>query len=138
VISAEPSASTNGPLREVQIGFHPAQSALGKHVADLVKRPHADAVKALLARQPDPTYHWAVVVDGIYHELNGDIVLVPHETAEGQKRTLASYVPGVALRILYQNGRLAQEGAKDAWQFFTTPEKTRFNDNAIREAGTPS
>jgi hypothetical protein len=136
VIPVDPPADAHGPARMVQIGFHPAQGALGKHVGDLVKRPHAAAVKELLARQPDPTCHWAVVVDGIYHELNGDIVLVPHEPGEEEKkRTLSVHIPGVALRVLYQNGRIEKEGAKDAWQFFTTPEKTCFNDNAIREAG---
>lgn len=61
-------ATINGNLRLVEIGWHPVaglggkwfaeQTRLGKYITNTVGSSH-----------PDPTQHWAVLVDEYVHEL---------------------------------------------------------------------
>ena len=92
--------------RTVEVGWHPVGGFGGKWFAE--KTGLGRAITKEVKKYPDPTQHWAVLVDGYCHELWMD----EH------------------LDVIYINERLN----RDEWTTFEVG-KTRFNDEALRQAG---
>lgn len=60
-------ATTNGELRTVEIGWHPVGGFGGKWFAE--KTGLGKMITKEVKKYPDPTQHWAVLVDDYCHEL---------------------------------------------------------------------
>jgi hypothetical protein len=72
---------------------------------------------------PDPTYHWAVVVGNYWHELNAG----PGKSGDGELGSLVN---------CYQNGQVGSTKWNGfSWSKFFVVGVTRYNDEAIRQAG---
>ncbi|KAL2160910.1 hypothetical protein VTH06DRAFT_1108 [Thermothelomyces fergusii] len=97
---------TNGAPRTVLIGWHPVGGPVGRWFAEQTKL--GVWIKEKVRAYPDPSQHWAVLVGDYCHELWMD----------------------ERLDIIYVNGRAERE----RWQTFRVGE-TRFNDEALRQAG---
>jgi len=95
-----------GEPRTVEIGWHPVAGFAGKWFAE--KTGLGRRITEKLNRCPDPTQHWAVLVGGYAHELWMD----EH------------------LDVIYVNERVVP----GEWHTFEVG-KTRFNDEALRQAG---
>ena len=80
----EPDIS--GELRNVEIGWHPVGGLGGKWFAE--KTGLGKAITENIHKYPDPTQHWAVLVDGYCHELwmvrsrSRDVNLLQHPTLQ--------------------------------------------------------
>ncbi|KAI0475258.1 hypothetical protein GGR56DRAFT_675405 [Xylariaceae sp. FL0804] len=92
--------------RLVEIGWHPVGGFAGKWFAE--KTGLGKLIAEEVHRYPDPSQHWSVIVGGYVHELWMD----EH------------------LDVIYIN----EELKRDEWHTFEVG-KTRFNDEALREAG---
>ncbi|OCL06675.1 hypothetical protein AOQ84DRAFT_296531, partial [Glonium stellatum] len=92
--------------RTVEIGWHPVGGLGGKWFAE--KTGLGKMITEKINKYPDPTQHWAVLVDGYCHELWMD----EH------------------LDVIYINEKVNGE----EWHTFEVG-KTRFNDEALRQAG---
>ncbi|RMD44296.1 hypothetical protein DV735_g798, partial [Chaetothyriales sp. CBS 134920] len=99
-------ASVNGQLRTVHIGWHPVAGFGGKWFAE--KTGLGKMITENINNYPDPTQHWAVLVDDYVHELWMD----------------------ENLDVIYINEKLVPSD----WTMFPVG-KTRFNDEALRQAG---
>ncbi|KAJ7778009.1 hypothetical protein DFH07DRAFT_796957 [Mycena maculata] len=95
-----------GPQRTVHLGWHPVAGFAGKWFAE--KTGLGKLITAKTHRCPDPTQHWAVLVGEYVHELWMD----EH------------------LDVIYINEKVKPE----EWHTFEVG-KTRFNDEALRNAG---
>ena len=60
-------ADINKELRSVKIGWHPVGGLGGKWFAE--KTGIGKKITEKVHKYPDPTQHWAVLVDGYCHEL---------------------------------------------------------------------
>ncbi len=60
-------ADIAGPLRTVEIGWHPVGGFGGKWFAE--QTGLGKKITETVHRYPDPTQHWAVLVEGFCHEL---------------------------------------------------------------------
>ncbi|KIW30199.1 uncharacterized protein PV07_05959 [Cladophialophora immunda] len=98
-------ASVSGDLRVVQIGWHPVAGLGGKWFAE--QTGLGKMITKKINHYPDPTQHWAVLVEDYVHQLWMD----EH------------------LDIIYINERLKPA----EWHTFVVG-KTRFNDEALRQA----
>ncbi|KAK3935278.1 hypothetical protein QBC46DRAFT_397831 [Diplogelasinospora grovesii] len=98
-------ASINGELRTVEIGWHPVMGFAGKWFEGTEL---GKKISGLSKKYPDPTQHWAVLVGEYCHELWMD----EH------------------LHVIYINEKINRE----EWHTFEVG-KTRFNDEALRQAG---
>ncbi|KAJ7120796.1 hypothetical protein C8R44DRAFT_169007 [Mycena epipterygia] len=103
-----PSADPDikGPQRTVHLGWHPVAGFAGKWFAE--KTGLGKLITEKTHRCPDPTQHWAVLVGEYAHELWMD----EH------------------LDVIYINEKVKLE----EWHTFEVG-KTRFNDEALRQAG---
>ena len=99
-------ARVDGDLRTVEIGWHPVAGMGGKWLAE--RTGLGRMVTKNIGKYPDPTQHWAVLIGGFVHELWMD----EH------------------LDVIYINEHLD----KKEWRTFEVG-KTRFTDEAIRQAG---
>lgn len=98
---AEPT--TDGPVRAVEIGWHPVAGLAGKWFAE--KTRLGTWITEKVHKYPDPSQHWAVLVGGFAHELWMD----EH------------------LDVIYINEAVNHE----EWHTFAVGE-TRLNDEALR------
>ncbi|KAH8892405.1 hypothetical protein GQ53DRAFT_646599, partial [Thozetella sp. PMI_491] len=96
----------HGPQRDVELGWHPVAGFGGKWFAE--KTGLGKAITKHVHHYPDPTQHWAVLVGDYVHELWMD----EH------------------LDIIYINEKINRE----EWHTYEVG-KTRFNDEALRQAG---
>lgn len=101
-------SSISGPQRTVSIGWHPVAGMGGKWLAE--KSGLGTMITKEIGKYPDPTQHWAVLVGDYVHELWMD----------------------EQLNVIYINERV-DDG--EEWRLFEVG-KTRFSDEALREAGT--
>lgn len=99
-------ARVDAGLRTVEVGWHPVAGMGGKWLAE--KSGLGKMITKHIGRYPDPTQHWAVLVGEYVHELWMD---------EG-------------LDVIYIN----EELNRAEWRTFEVG-KTRFTDEAIRQAG---
>jgi len=99
-------ADIHGEQRIVEIGWHPVGGLGGKWFAE--KTGLGKMITEAVKKYPDPTQHWAVLVDKYCHELWMD----EH------------------LDVIYIN----EEIDREEWHTFEVG-KTRFNDEALRQAG---
>lgn len=99
-------ADISGEPRIVEIGWHPVGGFGGKWFAE--KTGLGKKITEKINNYPDPTQHWAVLVDEYCHELWMD----EH------------------LDVIYINEKIN----RDEWHTFEVG-KTRFNDEALRQAG---
>ncbi|KIH89880.1 hypothetical protein SPBR_00872 [Sporothrix brasiliensis 5110] len=99
-------AQIHGPERTVRLGWHPVAGLAGKWFAE--KTGLGKLITEKVHHYPDPTQHWAVLVGDYCHELWMD----EH------------------LDVIYINETVV---AGD-WHTFEVG-KTRFNDEALRQAG---
>ena len=60
-------ADVAGPLRKVEIGWHPVGGFGGKWFAE--QTGLGKMITKEVKKYPDPTQHWAVLVEGFCHEL---------------------------------------------------------------------
>ncbi|KAF3918208.1 hypothetical protein ABW20_dc0107156 [Dactylellina cionopaga] len=102
----EGEADVAGPLRKVEIGWHPVAGFAGKWLAE--KTGLGKMITEKINNYPDPTQHWAVLVGDYCHELWMD----EH------------------LHVIYINEKINRE----EWTTFEVGQ-TRFNDQALRETG---
>ncbi|KAI0129037.1 hypothetical protein BJ170DRAFT_623802 [Xylariales sp. AK1849] len=102
----EGEVDISGEPRNVEIGWHPVAGLAGKWFAEQT------GLGKMIAEQvhkfPDPTQHWAVLVGDYVHELWMD----------------------ENLHVIYINETLNRQ----EWHMFDVG-KTRFNDEALRQAG---
>ncbi|RSL42817.1 hypothetical protein CEP53_011988 [Fusarium sp. AF-6] len=96
----------NGPLRPVEVGWHPVGGIAGKWFAE--DTGLGKMITERINRYPDPTQHWAVLVGDFAHQLWMD------ENFD----------------VIYTNEKINRE----EWHTFKVGE-TRFNDDATRRAG---
>jgi hypothetical protein len=79
VIPSGTEADIHGPLRQVEIGWHPVGGLAGKWFAEQTRLGKFITEKT--NKYPDPTQHWAVLVGEYCHELwmdeNLDVVSLP-------------------------------------------------------------
>ena len=110
---AEPNK--NCDLRHVRLGSHNVGGMIGKLVATVstITNPGSLAGTLSSSAPPDPTYHWAVIVNDFYHELSAD----------------------KEFKVVYNNGKVADQSLWQAWEKEFFVGKTRFNDEAIRQTG---
>ncbi|KAF2490688.1 hypothetical protein BU16DRAFT_530330 [Lophium mytilinum] len=99
-------ASIDEEPRLVEIGWHPVGGFGGKWFAE--KTGLGKKITEKINKYPDPTQHWAVLVDEYAHELWMD----EH------------------LDVIYINEKINRA----EWHTFSVG-KTRFNDEALRQAG---
>ncbi|KAF2432519.1 hypothetical protein EJ08DRAFT_677439 [Tothia fuscella] len=99
-------ADISGPPRIVEIGWHPVGGFGGKWFAE--KTGLGKKITESVNRYPDPTQHWAVLIDNYAHELWMD----EH------------------LDVIYINEKVK----RDEWKTFEVG-RTRFNDEALRQTG---
>ncbi|KAF7531316.1 hypothetical protein G7054_g8986 [Neopestalotiopsis clavispora] len=103
------------PPREVVISSHPVVAGA---YTQALKRYSGD-----LDEVPDPAYHWAVVVGNYWHELSAG----PGKSGDGELNSLIN---------CYQNGQVGSTKWKGySWSKFFVVSTTRYNDEAIRQAG---
>ncbi|KXT16667.1 hypothetical protein AC579_8044 [Pseudocercospora musae] len=98
-------ALVSGEPRTVELGWHPVAGATGKWFAE--KTIIGKQITERIGKYPDPTQHWAVIVGDYVHQLWMD----------------------ENLDVIYINEKLKRED----WHIFEVG-KTRFNDQALREA----
>ncbi|KAH6995813.1 hypothetical protein BKA56DRAFT_639855 [Ilyonectria sp. MPI-CAGE-AT-0026] len=96
----------DGPLRPVEVGWHPVGGLAGKWFAE--DTGLGKMITEKIHKYPDPTQHWAVLVGDYAHQLWMD----------------------ESFDVIYTNEKVNRE----EWQTFKVGE-TRFNDDAIRRAG---
>ncbi|KAJ0107975.1 hypothetical protein J7T55_008111 [Diaporthe amygdali] len=96
----------SGEPRTVELGWHPVAGSAGKWFAEQTRL--GKMITEEIHNSPDPTQHWAVIVDSFVHELWMD----EH------------------FDVIYIN----EAFNRDEWHTFKVG-KTRFNDQALREAG---
>ncbi|KAH7017013.1 hypothetical protein EDB80DRAFT_704021 [Ilyonectria destructans] len=96
----------DGPLRPVEVGWHPVGGLAGKWFAE--DTGLGKMITEKIHKYPDPTQHWAVLVGDYAHQLWMD------ENFD----------------VIYTNEKVNRE----EWHTFKVGE-TRFNDDAIRRAG---
>lgn len=92
--------------RVVEIGWHPVAGLAGKWFAE--QTGLGKMITEKVRKCPDPTQHWAVLVGDFVHELWMD----------------------ENLHVIYINEKTNRE----EWHTFEVG-KTRFNDEALRQAG---
>ncbi|KAJ9130828.1 DUF862-domain-containing protein [Pleurostoma richardsiae] len=95
-----------GPPRIVEVGWHPVAGFAGKWFAE--ETGLGKLITEKINQYPDPTQHWAVLVDEYCHELWMD----------------------EDLRVIYINEKIDRE----EWHTYEVG-RTRFNDEALRQAG---
>ncbi|KJX92993.1 hypothetical protein TI39_contig4466g00001 [Zymoseptoria brevis] len=100
----EGEAHVSGEPRTVELGWHPVAGATGKWFAASII---GKQIQDKIGSYPDPTQHWAVIAGDYVHQLWMD----------------------ENLDIIYINEKLKRED----WHLFEVG-KTRFNDQALREA----
>ncbi|KAJ4265966.1 hypothetical protein NW762_003939 [Fusarium torreyae] len=96
----------DGPLRPVEVGWHPVGGFAGKWFAE--ETGLGKMITEKINKYPDPTQHWAVLVGEYAHQLWMD------ENFD----------------VIYTNAKVDPE----EWHTFQVGE-TRFNDDALRRAG---
>ncbi|KAH7150308.1 hypothetical protein B0J13DRAFT_286595 [Dactylonectria estremocensis] len=96
----------DGPLRPVEVGWHPVGGLAGKWFAE--QTGLGKMITEKIHKYPDPTQHWAVLVGDFAHQLWMD------ENFD----------------VIYTNEKIKRE----EWRTFQVGE-TRFNDDATRRAG---
>ncbi|KAH7134142.1 hypothetical protein EDB81DRAFT_803293 [Dactylonectria macrodidyma] len=96
----------DGPLRPVEVGWHPVGGFAGKWFAE--QTGLGKMITEKIHKYPDPTQHWAVLVGEFAHQLWMD------ENFD----------------VIYTNEKIKRE----EWRTFQVGE-TRFNDDATRRAG---
>ncbi|KAM5343401.1 hypothetical protein ACJ41O_011938 [Fusarium nematophilum] len=96
----------NGPLRPVEVGWHPVGGFAGKWFAE--ETGLGKMITEKINKYPDPTQHWAVLVGDYAHQLWMD----------------------ESFDVIYTNEKVNRE----EWRTFKVGE-TRFNDDATRRAG---
>ncbi|EFX00122.1 hypothetical protein CMQ_7124 [Grosmannia clavigera kw1407] len=106
VIPAGEAQIHSNEERVVEIGWHPVAGLAGKWFAE--KTGLGRLITEKINKYPDPTQHWAVLVGGYVHQLWMD----------------------ESLDVIYINEELKH----DEWHTYEVG-KTRFNDEAIRQAG---
>ncbi|KAK5076781.1 hypothetical protein LTR64_005739 [Lithohypha guttulata] len=99
-------ANVNGPLRTVELGWHPVAGFGGKWFAE--KTRLGQKITKEIGHHPDPTQHWAVLVGGYCHQLWMD----------------------ERLHVIYINEVIN----RDEWHTFEVGQ-TRFTDEALRQTG---
>ncbi|KAF4450158.1 pppde peptidase protein [Fusarium austroafricanum] len=102
----------DGPLRPVEVGWHPVGGFAGKWFAE--ETGLGKMITEKINKYPDPTQHWAVLVGDYAHQLWMLIMLLKDENFD----------------VIYTNAKIIRE----EWQTFSVGE-TRFNDDALRRAG---
>ncbi|KXJ84957.1 hypothetical protein Micbo1qcDRAFT_237624 [Microdochium bolleyi] len=111
-LGAKPNAVPPGEVdircepREVEVGWHPVAGLAGKWFAE--QTGIGKQITEHTNKYPDPTQHWGVLVGGYVHQLWMD----------------------EELDVIYIN----EELKPDEWHTFSVG-KTRFNDEALRQAG---
>jgi len=98
--------STSGPVRAVEVGWHPVGGLAGKWFAE--KTGLGKIITEKINEYPDPTQHWAVLVGDFAHQLWMD------ENFD----------------VIYTNARIDPK----EWRTFQVGGTT-FNDEALRRAG---
>lgn len=98
-------AEVKGPLRKLELGWHPVAGLAGKWFAE---NTIGKSITKSIGKYPDPTQHWAVLVGDYCHELWMD----EH------------------LNVIYINESLKRE----EWRTFEVGQ-TRFSDEALRQTG---
>jgi hypothetical protein len=102
-------ARIDAELRTVEIGWHPVAGMGGKWLAE--KSGIGKKITASIGKYPDPTQHWAVLVGDYAHQLWMD----------------------EELNVIYINEKVV----RSEWRTFEVG-KTRFTDEALRQAGKNS
>ncbi|KAH6959431.1 hypothetical protein DER45DRAFT_565994 [Fusarium avenaceum] len=96
----------DGPLRPVEVGWHPVGGFAGKWFAE--ETGLGKMITEKINKYPDPTQHWAVLVGDYAHQLWMD------ENFD----------------VIYTNAKVDRE----EWRTFPVGQ-TRFNDDALRRTG---
>ncbi|KAF7544177.1 hypothetical protein G7Z17_g10157 [Cylindrodendrum hubeiense] len=101
----------DGPVRPVEVGWHPVGGLAGKWFAE--DTTLGKMITEKIHKYPDPTQHWAVLVGDFAHQLWMKIRLKDEN-----------------FDVIYTNAKINRE----EWHTFKVGE-TRFNDDATRRAG---
>lgn len=99
-------ARLDGELRVVEIGWHPVDVMGGKWLAE--QSGIGKLITKNIGTYPDPTQHWAVLIGDYAHQLWMD----------------------EQLHVIYNNEKLD----RSMWHTYEVG-KTRFTDEAVRQAG---
>jgi hypothetical protein len=114
----------DGPLRPVEVGWHPVGGFAGKWFAE--ETGLGKMITEKINKYPDPTQHWAVLVGDYAHQL-------------WMVSGMAIYFTGswYLIRgkdenfdVIYTNAKVDRE----EWRTFPVGQ-TRFNDDALRRTG---
>lgn len=116
-------AIVSGALRKVEVGWHPVAGFGGKWFAE--KTRLGKLITDKIGTHPDPTQHWAVLVDDYVHQLW--MVCLHSITSE---TLLLTALQDEQFTVIYINEKIN----RDEWHTFEVG-KTRFNDEALRQAG---
>ncbi|KAF4981527.1 hypothetical protein FZEAL_2676 [Fusarium zealandicum] len=117
----------NGPLRPVEVGWHPVGGFAGKWFAE--ETGLGKMITESINTYPDPTQHWAVLVGDYAHQLW--MVSLPLVAAyRGLFVDQDTFDKDESFDVIYTNEKINRE----EWRTFQVGE-TRFNDDATRRAG---
>lgn len=119
-------AHISGEHRPVLIGWHPVAGLAGKWFAE--KSGLGKMITDNIHKYPDPTQHWAILVGNYSHELWMVWPCTRDALTRGAKTDINSQ--DEHLDVIYINGEAKQE----EWHTFEVGN-TRFNDEALRQAG---
>lgn len=111
----------------MELGWHPVAGSAGKWFAEQTRL--GKAITEEIHKCPDPTQHWAVLVGEYVHELWMGM-FVAQRVRMLRNRGLRLSPSDEHLDIIYINEKLN----RDEWHTFEIG-KTRFNDEALRQAG---
>ena len=130
----EADPDIRGAYRKVEIGWHPVAGLAGKWFAE--QTGLGKMITENINRYPDPTQHWAILVDQYSHELWMVSFPGPSSCLDVAGRDVGCdggslcFGQDEHLDVIYINGVINRE----EWHTFEVG-KTRFNDEALRQAG---
>ena len=127
----------SGKHRTVRIGWHPVAGLAGKWFAE--KTDLGKMITDKIHKYPDPTQHWAILVGDYGHQLwmvsanPRDGLEIRDDRNSSTNRTFFVLKQDENLDVIYINEKIVEE----EWHTFEVG-KTRFNDEALRQAGASS